>query len=41
MTGAQASDLKTLSEQAHKPEAYAPKSKWIDALKQAIKDRDG
>jgi Protein of unknown function (DUF3072) len=47
MTGTQASYLKTLSEQAHKPEAYAPNltkaeaSKRIDALRQAIKERDG
>ena len=40
MTGAQASYLKTLSEQAHEPEAYDPKldkaeaSKRIDQLKQ-------
>jgi len=40
MTGAQASYLKTLSEQAHDPEAYDPKldkaeaSKRIDQLKQ-------
>jgi hypothetical protein len=40
MTGAQASYLKTLSEQAHKPEAYEPDlekaeaSKRIDDLKQ-------
>ncbi len=40
MTGAQASYLKTLSEQAHEPEAYDPKldkaeaSKRIDHLKQ-------
>ncbi|SCZ09035.1 Protein of unknown function [Microvirga guangxiensis] len=40
MTGAQASYLKTLSEQAHQPEAYDPKldkaeaSKRIDNLKQ-------
>ncbi len=40
MTGAQASYLKTLSEQAHEPEAYDPKldkaeaSKRIDELKQ-------
>ena len=45
MTGAQASYLKTLSEQAHQPEAYAPDltkaeaSKRIDALKQAIGKR--
>ncbi len=43
MTGAQASYLKTLSEQAHEPDAYDPKldkaeaSKRIDQLKQ---DRD-
>jgi hypothetical protein len=47
MTGAQASYLKTLSEQAHKPDAYGPNltkaeaSKRIDALTQAIKERDG
>jgi hypothetical protein len=41
MTGAQASYLKTLSEQAHDPEAFDPDlekaeaSKRIDALKQA------
>ena len=41
MTGAQASYLKTLSEQAHHPEAYEPDldkaeaSKRIDHLKQA------
>ena len=40
MTGAQASYLKTLSEQAHDPDAYAPNldkaeaSKRIDQLKQ-------
>ena len=40
MTGAQASYLKTLSEQAHDPDAYAPDldkaeaSKRIDQLKQ-------
>lgn len=40
MTGAQASYLKTLSEQAHEPEAYDPKldkaeaSKRIDQLRQ-------
>ena len=45
MTGAQASYLKTLSEQAHKPEAFAPDltkaeaSKRIDALRQLIKER--
>ena len=45
MTGAQASYLKTLSEQAHQPDAYAPNltkaeaSKRIDALKQAIQER--
>jgi hypothetical protein len=44
MTGAQASYLKTLSEQAHDPDAYDPKldkaeaSKRIDRLKQ---DRQG
>jgi len=44
MTGAQASYLKTLSEQAHNPEAYEPDldkaeaSKRIDQLKQE-KDR--
>ncbi len=46
MTGAQASCLKTLSEQAHQPDAYEPNltkaeaSKRIDALKQLIRDRD-
>lgn len=41
MTGAQASYLKTLSEEAHDPDAFAPDldkaeaSKRIDALKQA------
>ncbi len=45
MTGAQASYLKTLSEQAHQPDFYAPNltkaqaSKRIDALKQAIRQR--
>ena len=45
MTGAQASYLKTLSEQAHQPDAYAPNltkaeaSKRIDALKEAIRER--
>jgi hypothetical protein len=40
MTGAQASYLKTLSEQAHKPDAYDPEldkaeaSKRIDQLKE-------
>ncbi|GGH22100.1 hypothetical protein GCM10007036_26870 [Alsobacter metallidurans] len=40
MTGAQASYLKTLSEEAHEPEAFDPKldkaeaSKRIDALKE-------
>jgi hypothetical protein len=44
MTGAQASYLKTLSEQTHEPELYDPEldkaeaSKRIDQLKQ---DRDG
>jgi hypothetical protein len=47
MTGAQASYLKTLSEQAHQPDAYAPNltkaeaSKRIDALKEAIRERRG
>lgn len=47
MTGAQSSYLKTLSEQAHQPDAYAPNltkaeaSKRIDALKEAIKERRG
>lgn len=47
MTGAQASYLKTLSEQAHQPDAFAPNltkaetSKRIDALKQLIKERGG
>jgi hypothetical protein len=42
MTGAQASYLKTLSEQAHEPEAFDPEldkadaSKRIDHLKQEI-----
>jgi hypothetical protein len=42
MTGAQASYLKTLSEEAHDADAYAPDldkaeaSKRIDALKQAL-----
>jgi Protein of unknown function (DUF3072) len=46
MTGAQASYLKTLSEEAHQPDAYAPNltkaeaSKRIDALKQRLKERD-
>jgi Protein of unknown function (DUF3072) len=45
MTGAQASYLKTLSEQAHQPEVYAPNltkaeaSKRIDALKQALRQQ--
>jgi hypothetical protein len=45
MTGAQASYLRTLSEQAHDPDAYAlngkkaEASKRIDALKQALKKR--
>ena len=45
MTGAQASYLKTLSEQAHQPDAYAPDltkaeaSKRIDALREALKER--
>ncbi len=45
MTGAQASYLKTLSEEAHQPDAYAPNltkaeaSKRIDALKQVISTR--
>ena len=45
MTGAQASYLKTLSEQAHKPEAFeerlskAEASKRIDALKEKRGDR--
>ncbi|HTJ58531.1 MAG TPA: DUF3072 domain-containing protein [Devosiaceae bacterium] len=43
MTGAQASYLKTLSEQAHEPDAFsaeltkAEASKRIDALKQKLK----
>ncbi len=43
MTGAQASYLKTLSEEAHEPEAYgenltkAEASKRIDALKAKLK----
>ena len=42
MTGAQASYLKTLSEQAHNPDAFEPNltkaeaSKRIDALKRSI-----
>ena len=42
MTGAQASYLKTLSEQAHKPDAFdssltkADASKRIDALKERL-----
>ena len=42
MTGAQASYLKTLSEQAHQPEAFADDltkaeaSKRIDALREAL-----
>jgi hypothetical protein len=46
MTGAQASYLKTLSEEAHQPDAYAPNltkaeaSKRIDALKQLLKTPD-
>jgi Protein of unknown function (DUF3072) len=46
MTAAQASYLKTLSEEAHRPDAYAPNltkaeaSKRIDALRQLIKTRD-
>jgi hypothetical protein len=44
MTGAQASYLKTLSEEAHEPEAYeadltkAEASKRIDALKRRMSD---
>jgi Protein of unknown function (DUF3072) len=47
MTGAQASYLKTLSEQAREPEAYnerlskAEASKRIDALKAKLKLLDG
>jgi hypothetical protein len=47
MTGAQASYLKTLSEQAHEPDAYdqtltkAEASKRIDALKAKLKLLDG
>ncbi len=47
MTGAQASSVKTLSEQAHDPGAYAPDltkaeaSKRIDALKRQIRERGG
>ncbi len=47
MTGAQASYLKTLSEQAHDPDAYAPNltkaeaSRRIDALKRQIQERGG
>jgi hypothetical protein len=47
MTGAQASYLKTLSEQAHDPEAYnerltkAEASKRIDGLKARLKLLDG
>jgi Protein of unknown function (DUF3072) len=47
MTGAQASYLKTLSEQAHEPEAYAANltkaeaSKRIDALKRRIREGAG
>ncbi|HEX2146696.1 MAG TPA: DUF3072 domain-containing protein [Pseudorhizobium sp.] len=43
MTGAQASYLKTLSEQAHEPDAFADNlskadaSKRIDALKEKLK----
>jgi len=46
MTAAQASYLKTLSEEAHRPDAFAPNltkaeaSKRIDALRQLIKTRD-
>jgi len=46
MTGAQASYLKTLSEQAHDPEAFDPQldkaeaSKRIDALKQDKRGRN-
>ncbi len=46
MTGAQASYLKTLSEQAHDPEAFNPQldkaeaSKRIDALKQDKQGRN-
>lgn len=47
MTGAQGSYLKTLSEQAHEPGAYAPNltkaeaSQRIDALKRQIRERGG
>ena len=47
MTGAQASYLKTLSEQAQDADAYAPNltkaeaSKRIDALKQRIREKNG
>ena len=47
MTGAQASYLKTLSEQAHQPEAYedgltkAEASKRIDALKERTQGTHG
>ena len=47
MTGAQASYLKTLSEQAHEPEAYAANltkaeaSKRIDVLKRRIREGAG
>jgi hypothetical protein len=47
MTGAQASYLKTLSEQAHEPEAYSERltkaeaSKRIDALKAKLRLYDG
>jgi hypothetical protein len=47
MTGAQASYLKTLAEQAHEPEAFSERltkaaaSKRIDALKAKLKLLDG
>ncbi len=47
MTGAQASYLKTLAEQTHTPEAFAPDltkaeaSKRIDDLKQRLQDKRG
>jgi hypothetical protein len=47
MTGAQASYLKTLSEQAHEPEAFSERltkaeaSKRIDALKAKLRLFDG
>jgi len=47
MTGAQASYLKTLAEEAHEPEAFSPRltkteaSKRIDLLKAKLKLFDG